>query len=473
MKGCLVLFLIVAGLAVGALATLRGGYGGTVLTMAQNLMGGQSSGYLPQQFEADLVDQVNYARIAAKRPVAKVDEELQAWLHSQVASLDCDDLMVVQKKIQLNHPRYLNLWVYFSGSARMETLGGEFTPFVPRIAPECNAIAVMVRKKPAHLGYEALLVTGNRIDDFTPEALSAHETEYFFSACLHCGHQHICRIAAVQRGIGMQCPECGKTYGVLAADSQGRFRYVNEFLTGYQPPASYDANSEKLDEMYTIWRAVVANCSYVKDSLDAQNKRDCWQTGLETQCRRFGDCEDSSIFLADWLIARGFQARVVMGHYGDIGEHAWCVVRLDNVDYLLESTEGPPDPQNPPYVSDIGSRYVPETMFDRQAIYVRSHPKEPFGLSDYWSQRVWTSIRPRTMFQGKLSLGLAAQKPDTAGTGLALANSPGVNISLKASANNQHQVGLNCFPFPKLMEVPAKAQDWEVLLHDAPLLNGQ
>jgi phage FluMu protein Com len=403
-------------------------------------------------------------RLAAKLPAIKVDADLQGWLDSQAASLKCDDVNEVIKVIQDQHPRYLRVSVCFAGSGQMETLGGKFAKYACEPDAECNAIAVMVRPKPAHLGYEALLVSGRRLDDFSPEALSAHLTNFFFSTCLHCGYQHPCEVIAAQRGIEMRCPKCKKVYGVLAADCKGTFRYVNEFLTGYQPPACYIEPSEKLDEMYTIWRAVVAHCTYVKDSTNPARKCDTWQTALETQCRQQGDCEDSALFLADWLISRGFQARVALGHFGDIGEHAWCVVRLENVDYLLESTEGPPDSRTPPYVSDVGARYVPETLFDRDAIYVRSHPQAKPGPVDYWAPDAWTRVRPRGQFQPKHDTGIAARAPQSPGPKLTVAAAASLHTGVKSSTVSHPSTAVSHLPFPSLGQVAAKVKSWEVLL---------
>jgi hypothetical protein len=104
---------------------------------------------------------------------------------------------------------------------------------------------------------------------------------------------------------------------------------------------------------------------------------DSWQFADETQRLQRGDCEDSSIFLADWLMSRGFQVRVALGRYGDLGGHAWCVVKIDDKEYLIESTESRPDPTDPPLASRVGSRYVPEVLFDRFAMYVPTSPTVP------------------------------------------------------------------------------------------------
>jgi hypothetical protein len=471
MKGIVVLFFVIAGLAVGAAVTLRDGYGTTVIATLKSLVGGDKTGYSTKQFEVDLVDQINYARVSSKLPAAKLDDEMQTWLVSHAGSLNEDKLNDVTKTIRDANPRYRKVVVCFAGSLTLSMLGQQFTTYVQHVDAECNSVAVLARPKTSHLGYEAFLVIGNRLDDFSPEALNEHKTELFYSVCLHCGHGEPYHISAAQRGIELECAQCGRTYAVLAADENGKFRYVNEFLTGYQPPTKYLQSAERLDEMYTIWRTVVAHCSYQKDSNDTSHRRDSWQTALETQCIQHGDCEDSSIFLADWLLARGFQVRVALGHYGDIGEHAWCVVRLDGVDYLLESTEGPPNPGNPPYVSDVGSRYAPKTLFDRDTIYVRSHPKELPTSVNYWSPQFWTPVKPRTMFQQPSNKGLANAVKAAVNGQLPFTSPPGVNTGLRPSASNG-RVAITPLPgFSSLNDIRADGRAWEVIMPLSPFLS--
>jgi len=47
-------------------------------------------------------------------------------------------------------------------------------------------------------------------------------------------------------------------------------------------------------------------------------------------------------------------------------------------------------------VSDIGARYVPDTLFDRDQIYVRAKPRERFN-GDYWSSKHWIKVQPRKL----------------------------------------------------------------------------
>jgi hypothetical protein len=158
-----------------------------------------------------------------------------------------------------------------------------------------------------------------------------------------------------------------------------------------------------VQQLFTIWSAVHTNCRYTNDpgvkkseGMYAKKEQlDSWQFADETQRLLRGDCEDSSIYLADWLMSRGFQVRVALGRYGDMGGHAWCVVKIEDREYLIESTEGKPDPSNPPLASQVGSRYVPEVLFDRYAIYVPASSNRVWK-GDYWSSKSWVRIEPRT-----------------------------------------------------------------------------
>jgi hypothetical protein len=239
------------------------------------------------------------------------------------------------------------------------------------------------------------VVLGERLPLFAPEALADQKQEKFYSVCTLCKQGQACQIPRHSRSLSLECPHCHRVYAMVAADSHGRFRYVNEYLTGYEPPAHYPAGQTKLAELMSIWRAVASGCRYTPDAGDDDN--DAWQTARETQALGTGDCEDSSILLADWLLARDFQARVALGRYAERGGHAWVVVRLDHEDYLLESTEGASNAQRPPLLSEVGSRYVPELLFDHLAFFIRTQPADLWN-GDFWSEDTWQRVVPRPRY---------------------------------------------------------------------------
>lgn len=354
------------------------------------------SNFNPDRFRSNLVDHVNIVRVGAGKKSLRIDPELENCVTAQFHEMPTTELTVVTKFIQDSLPRYYQVKVCTASSATLESLPGQFDSFAKESEPEMTHLACATFPTAGGLGTGALMVIGQRLEDFSPERIPQGHDAAFFSRCPLCEYPHICRVTGQKNSMSLECPNCKRTYAVIAADSQGRFRYVNEFLTGYEPPAKFPKDQSRIQELFTIWSAVHSNCAYVKDPSGGGRKQqtDSWQIAIETQQAQQGDCEDSSIFLADWLLARGFNARVVLGRYGDIGGHAWCVVKLQDKEYLLESTEGRPDPSNPPLVSIVGSRYIPEVEFDRYAIYVRSAPHQG-TISDYWSTKLWTRIEPR------------------------------------------------------------------------------
>jgi len=345
-----------------------------------------------------LLDQVNYVRIAAKHHPVKIDPELQGLLEAYQKTEMPENLDEVVDQVQNSIPRYYRVTVSSASRPSPTDLIHEFASFAQKTESEMTHFGFVVVPSSGGLTQRGLIVVGQRLDDFSPEILQSSQTDAFFNTCNHCGHPHICRVSNKQRSMTLACPSCTKTYAVVAADTHGRFRYVNEFLSGYKPPALFPKDQSRIQKLFTIWSAVHAHCTYKLDPETKRTQLDAWQTAVETQNIQAGDCEDSAIFLADWLGAEGFQVRVALGKYGDMGGHAWCVVRLDGADYLLESTEGRPDMNNPPLAEFIGSRYVPEALFDRKAIYARSKPNGVW-TGDYWSAKIWLQVEPRNASQ--------------------------------------------------------------------------
>jgi hypothetical protein len=393
-------------LLAGGLAAVKEGWlDGWKMRLAE-MTASPASQYSVPRFRIDLVDQFNYARIAAKTPMLRVDPEMEAWLEREFPKIDTADLNKVTEQVQSGMPRYYRVSVCSASSPSLRELLQRFHEYTHRAQPEMTHMAVALRPRASGLMHEALLVMGQRLREFTPEELSKSGDEPFFSTCAHCRQPHFMKLSNAQRSMALECPKCRRKYAVIAADSSGKFRYVNEFLTGYAPPSVFPKNQSRVQQLFTIWSAVNANCRYANDpgakagsSFAKKDQMDSWQFADETQRLQRGDCEDSSIFLADWLMSRGFQVRVALGRYGDLGGHAWCVVKIDDKEYLIESTESRPDPTDPPLASRVGSRYVPEVLFDRFAIYVPVSANRAWK-GDYWSANTWTRIEPRTELGG-------------------------------------------------------------------------
>ncbi|MFT5854824.1 MAG: putative transglutaminase-like cysteine proteinase, partial [Verrucomicrobiales bacterium] len=126
-----------------------------------------------------------------------------------------------------------------------------------------------------------------------------------------------------------------------------------------------------------------------KDFEGISGNLDTWQLADETWKFKNGDCEDSSILLADWLISSGFDARVVIGTTDRLEGHAWCVVYLEGATYILETTKARPDLGNLPYASSLRPRYIPRYQFNRESVfYLKDGEKSP----RYWSSAAWIQI---------------------------------------------------------------------------------
>ncbi len=426
----------------------------------QMRIGGIDTSYSTDQFEIDLVDRINYARRIAKVPGVSLDNELESWLVSAQSKIDMNDLDGVLALILANQPRYFQVNVRSAADKDLRVLADRLQNAAPA-EPNSQHLALLVREQAGSFGYEALMVIGQRLENFTPAGLNAHTSDTFFSICPHCKTPHACRITLAQRTINLDCPNCKLDYGVLAPDERGQFRWASDYLTGYEPPARYPDDSGRLHQMFTIWNAVIRNTSYVKDNTTASPNRDAWQPPLETMVRGRGDCEDSALLLADWLISRGFDARVALGRFGDMGQHAWVVVRVENVDYLLESTEGQPNPDKPPFVSDVGARYVPETLFDRQYTYVRARPKDRFNGS-YWSTKDWLRVQPQKMFDD--SSRLVAKVTGAASDMLKSAAPKPVATAASPSKRRSNDVdGIPMPPFTRLKDLAPGVEKWQLL----------
>jgi hypothetical protein len=358
-------------------------------------------GYPPVDFAAlkqELAVKLNEERTKTKLPPVAEEPELQQWIDNLddknlSANFDalidraCDDL-----------PRYPALVATLVSGKDQQDLVKELLDFMAESSNKQQLSHWAMRSVPSTSNPKAMLIAGQKLLDLTPEHLTERKASTFFSVCPHCQNPDSYKVPHGQQTISMDCAKCQRCIGRVACDSQGRFRYLNEFLTGYEPPAMFPEEVEPLYTLYTIWKSVLTNCIYTEDSDERMPKRDVWQTALETLNRGRGDCEDTSILLTDWLIKRNISARVAIGRYGDIGGHAWCVAKVDNIDYLLESTAGKPDSNHPPYAADVGDRYIPEVLFDRDAIYIRNSTKAKWD-GDYWSNKTWIKVQPRMMFQ--------------------------------------------------------------------------
>ena len=203
----------------------------------------------------------------------------------------------------------------------------------------------------------------------------------FFDVCRWCGRGHGISVAGGgQTTLVIQCPDCDRTCDLVATDSDGYWRRVTQFLhpQGGQPGAG------TLDEVMSIWSNLTSRNRYQKDA-ERLGGSDSWNLPEETMRRGTGDCEDTSLLLAQLLLERGYEVRVVLGKQKGRG-HAWCVLKLGGKSYLLESTCPAAGLSRPPLISECGLDYEPEFQFDAVSMYFKDFQG---WTSEYWDDHIW------------------------------------------------------------------------------------
>jgi predicted transglutaminase-like cysteine proteinase len=344
------------------------------------------------EVEGRLASQVNDSRQKVQQGKLERDDDLRLWIDQQLEKNAVKDLQGFTESAQARFPRYSRLAVCNLQSLSLGEMMQKTADWTKHTENKFTHLAIVARKRPARLGFECVIVAGRRLEDFRPEDLVIGHDQ-FYVTCPLCHHSQTCEVPPLMRTISLECPNCRRPYAMLAVDTKGRYHYVNEYLTGYCPPAHFPAGISRLNEMLLIWDSVIHAVRYLPDSADGNEQNDAWQTAPETQQLGTGDCEDSSIYLADWLIARGFEARVALGHLAERGGHAWVVVRLEGNTYLLEATNPDANTSRPPLLSDVGSRYVPDASLDREGFYVRTQPSATWD-GDYWTNGKWQYVIP-------------------------------------------------------------------------------
>jgi hypothetical protein len=329
---------------------------------------------------------VQTQRLALESPSLQPDAALQNWLLEFFKSGATDPDMIAQR-VRRAWPQYQDVTVMQSYSLFEDGVLDCIDQWNESSTENLTHLSVVVRPGIFGVGSRVTVVAGQRLPDLTPGTLANGEQSQFYSVCTLCGEGQPCQIPRSSRVFKLRCQHCHELYSMLAADSAGRFCFVNEFLDGPPPPVQLPPGEPKLKNLMHIWRAQMSRCRYVPDRGD-----DVWQTAEETLALRQGDCEDAAILLADWLLSCGFQARIAIGAYErQEGAHAWVVVRLGERDYLVEPTEYPFNLPRPPLLREVCALYLPELLFDRDAIFT---PRKP-GTSlrnDYWSEDGWNRV---------------------------------------------------------------------------------
>ena len=344
-------------------------------------------------FRSDAMVQINRLREPGEIGGVKGDEEMQAFLarfvetHPDPANVGLDEVF---EAIQGEFPGAQYLAANLITSKDREDLLGEFNGWSAAVNPEFDTITTAVFQTKTRLG--TLAVMSRRIPEFSL-AEANRKGGRFFNRCPHCEEIHALELDRDSRTLILSCPYCENPFDVLALDTKGEIRRANEFFDRIGLKESPDAATTESPEsrIVKLWKYVADRCEYQLDE-DHSQVREVWKTSRETWLSKTGDCEDTAILLADILITAGFDARVAIGWNGNIGQHAWVVVKVGDKQYVLESTlQDEITHKNLATVEDSSIYYQPEQLFDREHLYYTTGRPDEFG-KDYFSDQLWKSI---------------------------------------------------------------------------------
>ncbi len=365
-----------------------------------------------QEFATSCLTGINERRQQQGASPLSVDDGIQTSLESFLASAKNAsdiDLNALLSYLQRSHPNITSLSATMVWHPASTRLVNGVSNWEDSMVPEFDALSAVIFRDGYRRG--CIGVLSHRLPAFNLTSANRDGGRYHHD-CPRCGAGHAIELERTARTVQLRCPHCQRPYDILASDSQGKFHRAPSFLTGFSLPDSHPSRSGTDEsQVAELWRLIASRCTYEADGDDggssgyataadglsipvpsatAESGAEAWQTPSETWQRKAGDCEDTSLLLADALISEGFDARVALGWNAQGGDHAWCVVQLNGgAQYILESTITPTGPLRLLPVSEASASYRPEQLFDRDNLYfpIGDHP-----ASDYWSDDVWTSV---------------------------------------------------------------------------------
>ncbi|MDH5433833.1 MAG: transglutaminase domain-containing protein [Gammaproteobacteria bacterium] len=153
--------------------------------------------------------------------------------------------------------------------------------------------------------------------------------------------------------------------------------FVNSYLVGFVP--------FETEQAWVPFYVLSKRKRYEYDHIQYSGLQEVWQNSRQAYLYTRGDCEDHALILADWLIGLGYDARVALGKFKDIG-HAWVVVKKDGKEYLLEATSKQRNMNMNGFVlTQLTNNYYPEFQFNRDNFWMNTGSKLTRDYSgDHW-----------------------------------------------------------------------------------------
>ena len=260
---------------------------------------------------------------------------------------------------------------------------------------------------------------GNRISRKQQLDDALNQGGRFVLKCAHCGEDTGFRLSAHAKFfVKPECSHCRLTAHAFGPNTEGDYLRVCDFLTGFKVPdenvtqflpANPEARTPK-SKILAHWSAILDRCDYELDTKQKGDaRRDVWKLPQQTWDERVGDCEDTTILLADALISAGYDARVVLGHWQGEG-HAWCVVKSEGRQWILETTQPLTGAASLRSIIKVGGDYVAMCTFNRDSIFLRRHAAN-LSTPDYFSDNYWMTLNLNEVEGERNSKAEIALKP--------------------------------------------------------------
>lgn len=375
------------------LALLFAGYKGHEKGLWKRWFGKQPSELSKTATEATLLEGVNAKRLLLGFTPLVSDDELDEWISEEAAAIVPGEKGIDRflRNLEMHLPAVCSAKAIYAENTDAEAIVNQLKDWNEVAADQTlTHLSVHVFPKSSWKRFRAVAVAVKKLQRFDTSLLGIGQGDSeVYNICTQCGRAHVMTVTRSSLAVALHCDRCDEDYDIYAMRLDGSYIRVTELLKGYEGLAIFEPGMSKFQEMMAIWSAVLTDFTYTKDMKGTNGHQDTWQTAAETALFRNGDCEDTSIFMADWLISRGIDARVAFGLVYPGEGHAWCVARVDGEEYILESTGGIPDLNAPPQTTSTSETYLPIAMFDRKNIYFRT--------SDGWTPRYWAETEWRAV----------------------------------------------------------------------------